>query len=188
MEGTRENGFLSQVDEIMKANQARTARVLVTLTASMTLGGFVLMALDDHGPARGAYSLASYLRLDPVEKVTLNSIHTQRTAWDGIEVYYSHTGRGDLNQMLSQGRTGFHFLVCNGRGGEDGQIDFTPSWSGQRYVAALDGAIRICVIADRSTSPATGSQLKRTSALVDSLSRNFNIAPAKVRYPADWQL
>jgi hypothetical protein len=32
------------------------------------------------------------------------------------------------------------------------------------------------------------SQLKRTSALVDSLSRGFNIAAEKIRYPADWQL
>jgi hypothetical protein len=179
---------LSQVAEFMKANQTRTVRVLVALTASMTIGGFVLMALDDHGPARGAYSLASYLRLDPIQKVTMDSIHARKSTWNSIEVYYSHTSQGDLKQMFSQGRTGFHFLVCNGKGAEDGQIDYTSSWSGQKYVAASDGTIRICVIADRGSNPTTGSQLKRTSALVDSLSRGFNIAAEKIRYPADWQL
>jgi hypothetical protein len=154
----------------------------------MTVGGFVLMSLDNHGPAKGAYSLASYLRLDPINAVTIDSIQAKRTAWSGIEVYYSHTSQGDIKQMFSQGRTGFHFLVCNGKGAEDGQIDYTASWSGQKYVAASDGIIRICVIADRSSNPTTGSQLKRTSALVDSLSRSFNIAAEKIRYPADWQL
>jgi hypothetical protein len=173
----------------MKANQARTVRVFVVLTASMTIGGFVLMALDNHGPARGAYSLASYLRLDPIQKVTMDSISARKTTWNSIEVFYSRTSQGDLRQMFSQGMTGFHFLVCNGKGAEDGQIDYTSSWSGQKYVAASDGTIRICVIADRSSSNSTtNSQVKRTLALIDSLSRNFNIPAEKIRYPSDWQL
>jgi hypothetical protein len=169
----------------MKANQTRTVRVLVALTASMTIGGFVLMALDDHGPARGAYSLASYLRLDPIEKVTLDSIHARKSTWNNIEVFYSHTSQGDLRQMFSQGKTGIHFLVCNGKGAEDGQVDYTTNWSEQKYVAASDGTIRICVIADRNGNPTTNNQVKRTMALIDSLSRNFNIPADKIRYPAD---
>lgn len=172
----------------MKANQARTTRVLVILTASMTVGGFILMTLDNHGPARGAYSLASYLRLDPIDKVVLDSIRNQRTTWGGIEVYYSGTDQGNLNQMLGDGITAFHFLVCNGHGAEDGQINFTPNWAAQKYVDLSDNTIRIYVIANRNTNPVTGSQWKRTSALVDSLCRNFNIPADKIRYPSDWQL
>lgn len=172
----------------MKANQARTAKVLVALTASMTVGGFILMTLDNHGPARGAYSLASYLRLDPVDKVVLDSIRGQKTAWSGIEVYYSGTNQGSLPQMLGEGKTGFHFLVCNGKGAEDGQISFTPNWANQKYVDLSDSTIRIYVVASRNTHPVTGSQWKRTSALVDSLSRNFSIPTEKIRYPSDWQL
>ena len=33
----------------------------------------MLMALDHNGPSAGAYSLSSYLRLDPVEKVVKNT-------------------------------------------------------------------------------------------------------------------
>jgi hypothetical protein len=172
----------------MKANQARTAKVLVALTASMTVGGFILMSLDNHGPARGAYSLASYLRLDPVDKVVLESIRTKKTAWTGIEVYYSGTTQGNMTQMLGEGKTGFHFLVCNGHGAEDGQISFTPNWATQKYMEPSDSTIRIYVVANRATNPVTGSQWKRTSALVDSLCRNFNIPADKIRYPSDWQL
>jgi hypothetical protein len=172
----------------MKANQARTAKVLVALTASMTVGGFILMSLDNHGPARGAYSLASYLRLDPVDEVVLQSIHTQKTAWTGIEIYYSGTAQGNLKQMFSEGKTSFHFLVCNGQGAEDGQISFTPYWSQQKYMEPSDSTIRIYVVANRNTHPVTGSQWKRTSGLVDSLCRSFNIPADKIRYPSDWQL
>jgi hypothetical protein len=172
----------------MKAKQARTAKVLVALTAAMTVGGFVLMSLDNHGPARGAYSLASYLRLDPVDEVVMDSIRVRKTAWTGIEIYYSGTAQGSLTQMLGEGKTGFHFLVCNGHGAEDGQISFTPNWVSQKYMDPSDGTIRIYVVANRNTNPVTGSQWKRTSALVDSLSRNFNIPADKIRYPSDWQL
>jgi len=172
----------------MKKEQTRTAKVLVVLMASMTVGGVVLMTLDNHVPARGAYSLASYLRLDPIEKVTLESVKVDKTQWTGIEVFYSGTGKGNLAEMFKVGRTGYHFLICNSNGAEDGQIEFTPSWSSQKYVAAMNGVIRICVIADLDKSPATGSQFKRASALIDSLARNFGVAPEKVRYPTNWQL
>lgn len=176
------------IEWAMKKEQARTAKVLLALMASMTVGGVVLMTLDNHVPARGAYSLASYLRLDPIEKVTIDSIKSEKTAWTGIEVFYSGTKQGNLREMFKVGRTGYHFLVCNSNGAEDGQIEFTPSWSSQKSVAAMDGVIRICVIANHDTSPATGSQFKRTSALIESLAQHFNVAPEKVRYPTNWQL
>lgn len=172
----------------MKKDQARTAKVLVALMASMTVGGVVLMTLDNHEPARGAYSLASYLRLDSVEEVTLHSMKAQKAAWDGIEIFYSHTNQGDLAQLRGQGLTGFHFLVCNGNGAEDGQIEYTQNWANQNYIAGSDGVIRICVIADRKSSPATGSQLKRISALIESLSQSFSVSPDKILYPAYLQL
>lgn len=146
------------------------------------------MTLDNHVPARGAYSLASYLRLDSVNNVTLQSIKTQRAAWNGIEIFYSHTNQGDVTQLKSQGLTGFHFLVCNGKGAEDGQIESTQIWANQKDIAASEGVIRICVIADRKSSPVTGSQLKRISALIDSLSQSFSVSDDKIRYPADLQL
>ena len=51
-------------------NQKRTIFVLVSLVASMTIGALLLMALDQQTPSSGAYSLASYLRLDPIENAT----------------------------------------------------------------------------------------------------------------------
>ena len=67
------------------ASQNRTVAVLFTLLAAMTGGALVLMALDNYAPSAGAYSLSSYLRLDPVEEVVKDTLKTTPTQWSGIE-------------------------------------------------------------------------------------------------------
>ena len=89
-----------------------------------------------------------------------------------------------------------HFVICNGNGGRDGQIQATEKWQRQSPISALvpaagetttDQTIYICVIADGEAVSATDFQIKRTDALVEELSRKFNIQPESIRYPDDWQ-
>ena len=49
-------------------NQARVAKVLAALLASMTTGAIVLMALGHNPPSAGPFSLWTYCSLDPVKK------------------------------------------------------------------------------------------------------------------------
>ena len=172
-------------------SQKRTFFVLASLVASMTLGAFLLMTLDQQSPSGGAYSLASYLRLDPVENVAFRPIITKPASWNRVEVYYSRTSSGNtsdlavVSHLRETPRADFHFVVCNGRGAEDGQIQFTDSWQKQQ---TANGIIRICVVADLYSSPATDYQVRRTTALVDALIRKFEIETSYVRYPTDWQM
>lgn len=174
------------------ASQNRTVAVLFTLLAAMTGGALVLMALDNYAPNAGAYSLTSYLRLDPVEEVVKNTLQTAPVQWAGVEVFYSQTRGGNLDDLaLLAGLAGvqiprFHFVVYNGKGGENGRIQASAQWKEQ---AATDreGVIRICIIGDAQNT-ATSSQIQRTNALIENVSRTFNIAPRQIRYPANWQL
>ncbi|NLK41181.1 MAG: hypothetical protein GX298_03905 [Planctomycetes bacterium] len=172
------------------AGQNRTVAVLFALLAAMTVGAMVLMTLDQYAPGAGAYSLSSYLRLDPVEQVVKNTLQTAPAQWDGIEVFYSRTRAGNVDELpllisLSGGQAEqFHFLVCNGNGAEDGHIQTTPQWR-QQAAAEQSGTIRICVVGD-SRTPLTNSQIQRTNDLVENLSRTFNIGPRRIRYPANW--
>ena len=169
----------------------RTFFVVASLVASMTVGALILMALDQQRPLVGAYSLASYLRLDPVEKVAFRPITAQPAGWNRVEIYYSRTASGNaedlavVSHLRSTPRADFHFVVGNGRGAEDGQIQHTDSWKRQR---TANGIIRICVVADLYNSPATDYQIRRTTALVDALCRKFGIQTRYIRYPADWQM
>ena len=181
---------LAETSGKIMAGHNRTVAVLFALLGAMTAGALVLMALDNYAPGAGAYSLSSYLRLDPVEQVVKNTLHASPAQWAGIEVVYSQTPGGNAEELpllvsLAGGRSlGFHFLVCNGNGGKDGHIQTSPQWH-QQTPSQQEGMIRICVIGESRTQ-LTNSQVQRTNDLVESLSRTFNIGPRQIRYPANW--
>ena len=166
----------------------------------MTIGAVVLMALDNHPLSAGAFSLAGYTNLNSIEQVTLNSVMSDKQKWDIIEVYYSGTDAGDVEQiarfngLTNSEDVNFHFLVCNGTLGVDGKIQATTKWNKQR--AALGGqdffgnnqTIRICVVADGLKFLPTDCQLKRATGLVEVLARKFDISPQQISYPANWKL
>jgi hypothetical protein len=176
------------------AGHNRNITVLFSLIASMTIGALVLMALDHQGPSAGAYSLSSYLRLDPVEEVLRNTIQTEPVQWGRIEVVYSRTSGGNVEELAlltglaDGGPADFHFIVCNGNGGSDGQIQAAGFWQKQQICGHKAETIRVCVISDDKSDTLTDSQRQRTDALVESLSRTFDINPRKIRYPLDWQM
>lgn len=176
------------------AGRNRNITVLFSLIASMTIGALVLMALDHDGPRAGAYSLSSYLRLDPVEEVVRNTLKSQPLLWSRVEVVYSYTSGGNAEELalltgLSDGGPAeFHFVVCNGNGASDGQIQAATLWRQQRYCEHKPETIRVCVISDDQSDTLTDSQRQRTGDLVESLSRTFDINPREIRYPIDWRM
>jgi hypothetical protein len=172
----------------------RSVTVLFSLIASMTLGAFILMAMDNHRPIIGAYSLSSYLRLDPVDEVVKNSITVHPGYWDQVQIYYSNTPGGSAGELalltdLANGtKAQFHFVVGNGNGAEDGAVQAGQFWKLQRLCQDRNGVIRVCVISDGRAGSVSDCQLKRTGALVESLIRTFDISPRNVQYPVNWQM
>jgi hypothetical protein len=178
-------------------NPARLVKVLAVLLASMTIGAIVLMTMGHNPPSAGPFSLWSYERLDPVKKM-INSVTTQsKDRWNWIEVYYSGTKSGNIEQLASfnglsdSQDLNCHFCIYNGKGGNDGHIQPTEKWQ-QQYSTqgpnnwnGSDKAIRICVIADGRNVRPTDCQVKRTQVLVEELCRNFNIKPESIFYPND---
>ena len=175
-------------------------KILISLVAAMTLGAIILMALDSKSISGGAFSLASYSSLGSIKQAITVQNSASARRWERIEVFYSKTSGGNLEQLASlSGLTSsedvnFHFLLCNGLGGIDGQIFTTEKWLRQ-WSSLPDGAwnggertIRICVIASSTAKPLTGSQLTRTAELIETLARKFNIDHNNILYPAGWQL
>ena len=181
------------------SNQPRVAKVLAALLVSMTVGAIVLMALGNNPPSAGPFCLSSYYRLDPVEEAISSRAAQSPGRWNCIEIYYSGTKAGNIEQLASlNGLTdsediNCHFVVCNGLGGSDGQVQPSEKW--QRQWSIIPGrtwygssqAIRICIIADGKTTRPTDFQIKRTEALAEGLCRKFSIQPQYVYYPSDWQ-
>jgi hypothetical protein len=166
----------------------------------MTVGAILLLALDSRPLPAGAFSLASYQRLNDIQEMIQARAPLAPDRWNRIEVYYSRTTGGNLAQLASlsgvrnTGEVNFHFAIYNGRGGENGGIQSTERWL-QQFSCIPGGSwygtgttIRICVVGDGQKVAPTDCQLKRSAALVEELSRKFSIASANINYPANWQL
>ena len=105
------------------SNQPRISKVLAVLLVSMTAGATVLMALSGNPPTAGPFCLSSYYRLDPIEKVIKSRAAQSPNRWNSIEIYFSGTKAGNIEQLASleglsnSAQLNCHFLVCNGLGG-----------------------------------------------------------------------
>jgi hypothetical protein len=180
------------------ADQSRVAKVLGALLVSMTTGAAVLMALGNNPPSAGAFCLSSYYRLGPVKEAIASGTCQLPDRWNKIEIYYSGTEAGNIEYLTSlQGLAipddlNYHFVICNGFGGLDGQVQPTERWQKQwsslpdrSWYGGLQ-TIRICIIADGKNAHPTNYQIKRTEALIEGLCRVFNINPQSIYYPGDW--
>lgn len=179
-------------------NQARVAKVLATLLASMTCGAVLLMASGHNPPSAGPFSLWTYCRLDPVKDAVCSQAVQSPDRWNRIEIYYSGSSSGNIEQLalrqgLSESRVNFHFCICNGQGGSDGDIQSTEKWQRQLSAAPDQSwfgstqTIRICVIADGKNTGPTDCQIKRTQVLTEELCRMFRIREQYVYHPGNWR-
>jgi len=180
------------------SDQSRVAKVLAALLVSMTTGAVVLMALGNNPPSAGAFCLSSYYSLGPVKEALPSRACQSPDRWNRIEIYYSGTGAGNIEYLASlQGLAtpedlNYHYVICNGFGGLDGQVQPTERW--QKQSSSIPdrswhgglATIRICVIADGKNAHPTNCQVKRTEALIEGLCRAFNVRPQSIYYPGNW--
>jgi hypothetical protein len=180
------------------ASQPRVVKVLSALVISMTTGVLVLIALGNNAPSAGPFSLSNTLSLNSVEQVIISAAPQIRERWKYIEVFYSGTRAGNIEQLASLEGFGraedinFHFCLCNGLGGNNGQIETSEKW--QRQWSCVSGptwygngqTIRICVVADGITERPTDYQRRSTAVLVEALMRKFNIDADCVYFPGNW--
>ena len=118
--------------------------------------------------------------------------------WRTIYVHQSKTGGGDAATLADaaadRGVTGpaDHFVIGNGLGAGDGEVQFTPRWDEQRSAAAptadtsIDAAcVSICLVGDLDRARPTEAQLRRLDGLIAALCRRLNLSPRDVRLIRD---
>ena len=181
------------------SNQPRVVKVLAALLVSMTIGAIILMTLGNNPPSAGPFCLSSYYRLDPVEKAIVSRSCQLPDRWNSIEVFYSGTAGGNIERLaLLNGSTSpenlnCHFVICNGIGSSDGQIQPTEKWQKQWSIVPDQNwygngqTIRICIVGDGKTVYPTDCQIKRLEALVEGLCRKFDIQPESIYYPSNYR-
>jgi hypothetical protein len=183
----------SRVDDFSMSNQPRVAKVLGALLLSMTVGAFVLMALGNNPPSAGPFCLSAYYRLTSVDKAVQSQACQAPDRWSSIEIFFSGTRGGNVKPPAGAPDLNCHFVICNGSGAEDGEIQTTDRWEKQwssepgRTWQGSDKTIRVCLIGDGVRTLPTDYQLKRLEMLLEALCRKFHIPAKSVYLPTDCQ-
>jgi hypothetical protein len=172
----------------------RNVIVLTGLVGMLTLTSAVLMALAPAPLTPGAAS--SLFAVD--EQHSLDSIFQTRTPvldargnafpgrWNYIYIHHSRTLAGDALTVGPQSSVlgvSDHFVIGNGDGAGDGEIQVGQRWNQQLPPAApLQGAtidpafISVCLVGDFDQTVPTPTQIKRLSQLVSTLQSRLGIS------------
>ncbi|MDD4989580.1 MAG: N-acetylmuramoyl-L-alanine amidase [Candidatus Pacebacteria bacterium] len=102
-------------------------------------------------------------------------IHHSASASGNVEAFRSwHLQRGWLD-------VGYHFVICNGRGGADGEVqvgrseNLVGSHAGNPAPSRNRFSVGICLVGEDSFTPA---QIKSLTAKLVELCRKYRIVPS----------
>ncbi len=139
-------------------------------------------------------SLQDYL--DPAGADQLAYPDKADRPWKYIVLHHSATPTGDYAQIdrehkktLGFDGCGYHFVIGNGAGSDDGKIEVAARWSQQKQGVHCrnarshdveDYGIGICLIGNLDQKAPTARQVAAMQALVAYLEERYNIAPARV--------
>jgi hypothetical protein len=161
-----------------KNGSRRSFYVFTALTGALTMTGALLVALSPQ-PLRpdSATSLSAVEGADPMGAVYATKAPIALGRWKYIYVHHSRSAFGSAAQeAMSPVGTTDHFVITNGNGAGDGEVQITPLWAGQQSGGSPTGTgtidpacISICVVGDFDQSLPTTSQHHRLTQLINSL-------------------
>jgi N-acetyl-anhydromuramyl-L-alanine amidase AmpD len=117
--------------------------------------------------------------------------------WRYIVLHHSAAAKGNYDQIDGEHRKilgfdgcGYHFVIGNGTGSGDGQIEVAQRWTNQKQGAHCRNArthdvdeygIGIVLVGDLDQQPPTPRQVAATQALVAYLSQKYRISQNGIR-------
>lgn len=120
--------------------------------------------------------------IDPAYRVIFDTgAGITKDRWSQIAIFPSGTAGGGTRAVAraAEARSGTsptaHFVICNGKGGADGEIQVTRAWDEQ---ISTDGTIGICLIGTGQTR--TAGQQQRVEELVRALRIGLGIEAGAV--------
>jgi hypothetical protein len=173
-----------QIGQRVKKKSKRTFIVFSSLVGGLTLTSALLLYMAP-APLRPETpnSLSATAEIGALDPIFQTATRANSSRWKYIYLHQSKTPTGGA---ASTGLAD-HFIIGNGAGCGDGEIQYTPRWDKQQSAVPPAGAseidpacISICLIGDFGRTVPTPAQLKRVTQLVSALQGKLNIAPDHV--------
>jgi len=177
--------------DVKKKPQQRSFVVFVSLVGVLSLTSALLLALAP-APLRpdASASLFAAGNRASLDVVFQTRVAPSNDRWTSIYIHHSRTSSGSA-VSLARGTEGLdsHFLIGNGDGAADGEIQVTQRWNQQlpptapRGARAIDpGAISICLVGDLEQTVPTSAQMRQLTDLARTLQSRFNIPAPRVQF------
>jgi hypothetical protein len=124
---------------------------------------------------------------DSLDGVFATDVPVSPTRWNWIYIHHSKTADGDAVSLAHDDGLCDHFVIGNGGGCVDGEIQMTQTWNRQESithppagVSIKPGCISICVVGDFDSTRPTPTQQRRLLQLVGTLQTKFHIPAQQV--------
>lgn len=178
--------------------ERRTLVVLTCLIFSLTAVSGLLLFLEPRplAPATGTVLTAFETNSVSIESLMRSDPTPYPDRWQAIVVHHSGQPYGDaqtlsqLHQDMGHGGLAYHFVVGNGDGADDGQIQVGYRWTRQLDAAGVYGvesaawfnhhAIHVCLIGNGDRAAPTDAQMQQLLKLVHAMQRRFDIPAERV--------
>ncbi len=160
-------------------------------------GGTQLSAANRQRVRRASLSQRLKPYLDEANSNDLFYPNKADRPWKYIVLHQSASASGNYDQIDREHRKilgydgcGYHFVIGNGSGSNDGQIEVSQRWNSQKQGAHCRNArnhdadeygIGIVLVGNFDQQPPTPRQIAATQALVAYLSQRYKIAAAGIR-------
>jgi N-acetyl-anhydromuramyl-L-alanine amidase AmpD len=173
------------------AGPQRRVVVFSGLVLALTLTSALLLAL---APAPltpdASASLFAVDAPDAMDVIFQTRAACAAGRWKYVYIHHSRTATGNamsVSQSSPGHELGDHFVIGNGDGAADGEIQVGQRWDTQSSAFPPAGAARIdpncisiCLIGDFDKTKPTPAQIRRLGQLVNALQARFHIAAADV--------
>jgi hypothetical protein len=167
----------------------RRVVVLTSLVSVLTLTSALLLALAPAPLTPDVSNRLFAIETPQTMDVIFQTDTPMRTGrWKYIYVHHSTTTAGNA-LSLAQGSAGVadHFVIGNGDGSVDGEVQIGPRWNSQSVAGIPNGAtsidqdcISICLIGNFDHGVPTPTQLHRLEQLVSALQGRLRIPATSV--------
>lgn len=167
----------------------RTVVVFASLLAAMTVASALLLALAP-APLTPSAARALFAEGQPesIDAIFDTPVPVPDGRWKYVFIHHSKTDAGNA-ATLGESADGLadHFVIGNGDGCGDGEVQIAQRWHRQKPAGRLPGlqsidpsCVSICLIGDFNRARPTPTQALRLSQLVTALQARCGIPAANV--------
>jgi hypothetical protein len=161
----------------------RKVVVFASLLAALSVTSFLLLALAPAPLPPGAVqSLFAVGAPDSMDAIFTTATPMSPGRWNYIYIHQSKTLSGNAATLGDvPGGLADHFVIGNGDGCHDGEVQIGERWTDQTPAAAPPGrslpadCISICLVGDFESAAPTPTQMRRLTQLLTTLQSRTNI-------------